>query len=189
MSNVTLRAEAAVYGGFVIAREGGVVFIRGAIPGELVEASVQEKKRDYAVAEVREVIEPSDARITPPCEYFGRCGGCQLQFMTYERQLMLKAEVLLDCLKRIGGIERELVSPALSGPEFGYRLRAQWKVSKEGAIGFYREGTREVVPISACPLLDSSVNEATSPHEGRRDRGSAGAARNMRRGRKRRAAD
>lgn len=155
-----LKAEAAVYGGYVIAREGGVIFIKGAIPGEVVEVSIEEKKRDYSVARVTEVVEPSDARVEPRCEYFGRCGGCQLQHMTYERQIALKAEVLNDCLGRIGCIEREL-EPTLSGPEFGYRLRAQWKVSKDGRMGFYREGTREVVPIDVCPLLSDSVNDAT----------------------------
>lgn len=156
----TLKAEAAVYGGYVIGRDEGVIFIKGAIPGEVVEVELEERKRDYSTARVREVLEPSPDRVEPMCGYFGRCGGCQLQYMSYARQLALKAEVLSDCLKRIGGIELALAGP-ISGDEFGYRRRAQWKVSKEGLMGFYREGTRDVVPIDTCPLLDISVNDAS----------------------------
>src|SRR5512139_3399608 len=85
-----VRAEMPVYGGYVICRDGKIVFIRGAIPGELVEIFVEEKKKDYSLATVRHIIEPSSYRRKPPCPVFGTCGGCQLQFMEYEKQALVK---------------------------------------------------------------------------------------------------
>lgn len=152
-----VRAEMPVYGGYVICRDGKVVFIRGAIPGELVEIAVEEKKRDYSLATARRIIEPSPYRRRPPCPVFGICGGCQLQFMEYEKQVSVKEEILLDALKRIGDIDITLM-PSMVGKEFRYRRRAQFKVSAHGAIGFYREGTREVVDIEECPLMVDEIN-------------------------------
>jgi 23S rRNA (uracil1939-C5)-methyltransferase len=156
-----IRADIAVYGGFVISRDEGVVFIRGALPGELVEVSVREKKKDYSVAEVTDIIEASSDRVEPRCPYFGDCGGCQLQFASYDKQVAMKTGVLLDCLNRIGNVEVDL-GPPLLGSDFNYRHRAQFKVSREGRIGFYRAGTRDVVPIESCPLMVGDINAALS---------------------------
>jgi 23S rRNA (uracil1939-C5)-methyltransferase len=155
----TLRAEIPVYGGYVIYRDGGVVFIKGAIPGELVEVSVDEKKKDYSVASVAQVIEPSSHRRTPPCSVFGICGGCHLQFISYDRQVSMKEEILVDALRRIGGIEIHLLPP-MTHTEFRYRRRGRFMVSRSGEIGFYREGTREVVPVEECPLMVDGINTA-----------------------------
>jgi len=151
------RPELPVYGGYAICRDGKVVFIKGAIPGELVEIFVEEKKRDYSVATARRILEPSPYRRTPPCPVFGTCGGCQLQFMGYEKQVSVKEEILLDALRRIGEMDITLM-PSMVGKEFRYRHRAQLKVSAHGAIGFYREGTREVVDIEECPLMVDEIN-------------------------------
>jgi 23S rRNA (uracil1939-C5)-methyltransferase len=153
-----VKAEAPVYGGYVISRNGGVIFIKGAIPGELVEVAISERKRDYSVASVTGIIEPSSHRVTPRCKYFGACGGCQLQFISYEKQVSMKNDILLDCLERIGGLHVDLL-PALAGRDFAYRRRGQFKVSGQGGVGFYREGTREVVPIEGCPLMVDEINE------------------------------
>lgn len=87
MMGTILKALTPAYGGYTIARDEKVIFIRGAIPGEVVEVEISEKKRDYAVAQARAVIEPSEYRVDPQCPVFGICGGCQLQFITYEKQL------------------------------------------------------------------------------------------------------
>lgn len=152
-----IRAESPVYGGYVIGRHEKVVFIKGAVPGELVEASIDERKRDYSVASVKDVIEPSPFRREPPCSIFGICGGCHLQFIAYEKQVTMKEEILLDALKRIGDINISLM-PSIIGGEFRYRRRAQFKVSNDGLIGFYKEGTREVVPVEECPLMVDEIN-------------------------------
>lgn len=154
-----MRADASVYGGYVISRDGKVVFIKGAVPGELVEVSIKERKKDYSIASVRNVIEPSPFRRMPPCNIFGICGGCHLQFIEYDKQVSIKEEILIDAMRRIAGMDVAL-EPSMTGKEFGYRQRAIFKVSPDGRIGFYKEGTREVVPVDRCLLMDEKINEA-----------------------------
>lgn len=154
-----LKAGSPVYGGYVIARDGKITFIRGAIPDELVAVTVEEERRDYIVASVEQVLEPSPSRRIPRCPVFGICGGCQMQFMEYGRQLLLKEEILRETFRRIGEHEVTL-QPSLSGREFGYRHRGQFKVSRDGVIGFFKEGSREVVPVESCPLMIDDINEA-----------------------------
>ncbi len=157
MMGTILKALTPAYGGYTIARDEKVIFIRGAIPGEVVEVEISEKKRDYSVAQARAVIEPSEHRVDPQCPVFGVCGGCQLQFITYEKQLSMKDEILLDACKRLGGFEIELGS-ALAGDQWHYRVRAQFKVSKDGTIGFFRSSSRDVVVFEACPLMVHEIN-------------------------------
>ena len=161
---ITVKAEIPVYGGYTIARgDGGVVFLSGALPGETVRADVSEKRKDYSVAAVSEVLEPSEGRTEPFCPHFGqnRCGGCHLQYASYDAQVAMKHAIIGDCLKRIAGIETVLQSP-ITGSDTGYRHRAQFKVSaqKGGLAGFFKTGTREIVPVRRCPLLAPPVNEA-----------------------------
>src|SRR3990172_10791276 len=115
-----LKSLMPAYGGYSIARDEKVVLIRGAIPGEVVEAEIEEKRRDYSTARVIGVVEPSEYRTEPKCPVFGICGGCQLQFMTYEKQLMIKDEILRDSLTRFGAIDT-VPGPALSAAQWNYR--------------------------------------------------------------------
>ncbi len=147
------------YGGYTLARDDGkVILIKGAIPGETVAVEVREKKRDYTLATVTQVVESSEFRVEPKCPVFGICGGCQLQYIAYERQLKLKEEVLLDSLGRLGGIE-VVTGPLLADRQWNYRHRAQFKVGREGTIGFFRESSRDVVDVESCPLMTDGINE------------------------------
>ena len=152
-----LKSLMPAYGGYSIARDEKVVLIRGAIPGEVVEAEIEEKRRDYSTARVIGVVEPSEYRTEPKCPVFGICGGCQLQFMTYEKQLMIKDEILRDSLTRLGAIDT-VPGPALSAAQWNYRHRAQFKVARNGEIGFFREASRDVVTFEECPLLTGEIN-------------------------------
>lgn len=159
----TLRAETPVYGGYIIARSasdgGKVIFVKGAIPGELVEISIEERKKDYCVASVEAIIEPSSFRREPPCKVFGRCGGCQIQFIEYEKQVSIKEEILIGTMGRIGGVDVQLM-PSLTDAEFRYRRRGQFKISQAGELGFYRRGSRDVIPVAECPLMVDEINDA-----------------------------
>ncbi|GBE02487.1 23S rRNA (uracil(1939)-C(5))-methyltransferase RlmD [bacterium BMS3Bbin06] len=158
-----MRFEASVplYGGYVLSRREGVVFLKGALPGEVVEAEITEKKRDYSVAEVREVLEPSADRVSPACGVYGICGGCHYQHISYSGQVRVKEAVLRDVLKRIGKIEVNLDSSIVSEP-WHYRKRVQFKVSKEGAVGFYRPLSHDVVQLKTCMLLSPELNVVLS---------------------------
>ncbi|MBI4685271.1 MAG: class I SAM-dependent RNA methyltransferase [Nitrospirae bacterium] len=110
---MVIKALSPVYGGYVISRADGIIFIRGALPEEIVEISITEKKKDYSVATVKNVIEPSPHRIEPLCPVFGTCGGCHFQFISYEKQVSMKEEVLIASLQRIGNIETPLECPLM----------------------------------------------------------------------------
>ncbi|HEB74835.1 MAG TPA: class I SAM-dependent RNA methyltransferase [Nitrospirae bacterium] len=154
-----MRLEALIplYGGYTLCRDDGVIFLRGALPGEVVEAEIVEKKRDYSVASVREVTVPSEDRIEPDCPVFGTCGGCHYQYITYERQVGMKEEIVLDCMERIGKTTVTLESALVSSP-WHYRKRAQFKVSPDGRIGFYRRQSNDVVELDGCLLLGPEIN-------------------------------
>jgi 23S rRNA (uracil1939-C5)-methyltransferase len=149
-----------VYGGFALARtdELGILFIRGALPGEKVEVRLGERKKDYAFADTIQVLSPSPYRVDPPCPYFGECGGCQLQHAAYPYQIEMKRGVLEEAFRRIG---RADVVPALAppGPQFGYRFRGQFKTDGEG-IGFFAERSRRLVAVSRCPLMIGRISVA-----------------------------
>lgn len=145
------------YGGYTVARDDKIILVKGAIPGEVVEVTFQEKKRDYTLATVSQVVEPSEHRVEPKCPVFGICGGCHLQYVSYERQLSMKEEVLADSLARLGGIEAGF-GPSMSGAQWHYRHRAQFKVSRQGNVGFFRESSRDVVEFEACPLMKEEIN-------------------------------
>lgn len=153
-----LKAETPVYGGFVIGRSEGVVFIKGALPGEMVEVEITEKKKDYSVAQVNEVLEASPSRVEPSCPSFGICGGCQLQHISYAEQVLMKNSILKDALKRLGGLEPDLLEPVY-GERSGYRHRGQFKVSPEGETGFFKEASRTVVPVRKCLNLTGRIND------------------------------
>jgi 23S rRNA (uracil1939-C5)-methyltransferase len=152
-----LKSTTPAYGGYSIARDDKVILIKGAIPGEIVEAEIEERKRDYSLARVVQVVEPSEYRVEPLCGVFGVCGGCQLQFISYEKQLQMKEEILADSLGRIGKIELTL-GERLSDAQWHYRQRAQFKVSKTGEVGFFREASRDVVTFDDCPLMCPEIN-------------------------------
>lgn len=152
-------ALSAAYGGSVVARrDGRVVLVKGAFPGERVLIRIDERKADYDTATVIGIEEASPRRVMPECRHFGTCGGCHLQYLSHAGQLEFKQQVLQDCLERIGGIDVAL-SPPLHGSEpWAYRVRGQFKVAGT-AVGFFREKSRDVVDIDHCPLMTRQVNE------------------------------
>lgn len=154
---ITLKADFPIYGGLAIGRrEGKVVMIKGAIPGETVEARIDLEKKDYSVASAVSVLDPSPDRVEPRSRYFGVCGGCQFQHVSYPRQVLLKEEVLKAALRRSAGIELDLDEPLVGSP-WNYRYKGRFKVSR-GKTGFFREKSRDVVDIAACALMRQEIN-------------------------------
>jgi 23S rRNA (uracil1939-C5)-methyltransferase len=157
MSTLELDAAAPVYGGMCLSRHEGVVFVKGTIPGERAVVEMRDKRRDYSIADAVEILKPSADRVEPRCSVYGRCGGCHYQHMAYDRQVGVKGEILLDCLKRIGKLDPPDVK-IITGRQWGYRVKAQLKISAGGALGFYRENSREVVPFETCHILDEGLS-------------------------------
>ncbi|RJQ50604.1 MAG: class I SAM-dependent RNA methyltransferase [Nitrospiraceae bacterium] len=159
MAVLVIKIDRPAYGGMSIGRhDGKIVMVKGAVmPGETAEVVIEDEKKDYLSASVKKIIEPSPRRIVPACKYSGRCGGCQLQHIPYDLQLEVKEEILRDCLRRLAKEETRLSGPLFDGNPWNYRVRGQFKVSREG-IGFCKNNSIEVVDIDSCPLMTEEIN-------------------------------
>ena len=155
---MTVTAGSPVHGGYVLARpEGmGVLFVRRALPGEVVSVRIVGRKREYAFAETMEVLSPSPRRVDPPCEVFGECGGCQLQHADYPCQLEMKTAILREAFRRIGKMD---VAPetAPPGEPFRYRYRGRFRVEGD-KVGFHAERSHRLVAVARCPLMIDVIN-------------------------------
>jgi 23S rRNA (uracil1939-C5)-methyltransferase len=154
-----LKAESIVHGGEALARhQGRVVFLRGAAPGDVVEAEVSGEGR-FERARALRVVERGGARVDAPCPIVDRCGGCPLQHVSYEAQLAAKEELTADALERIGGFARgsyQLLPIVRSPKEFHYRRRARMhRVS--GAWGF--AGPEGATAVDQCLLFEPLLQE------------------------------
>jgi len=164
-----VRVEKIVPRGLGLAfAEELTIFVPLAVAGDVLSVRIAQLKGKTAFAEIESVIVPSPHRITPPCEYFGACGGCDFQQMNYPAQLAAKVGIIRDNLHRIGKIEFESEIPIIPSPaEFGYRLRAQWHADTASKrIGYYRRNSRDLVDIEQCmvltPELQSKLTELRS---------------------------
>ncbi len=166
-----LSVDALAFGGRGVARvEDFVVFVTGAVPGDVARALVTKTKRRYAEARVLELIEPSPDRVEARCPSFGACGGCAWQNLDYGVQLEYKARQVRESLEHLGGLEDFQVLPALSMAEpWRYRNRADFAVgmSESGAIVGFRPPGRwdSVLPLSECHLLGHVVESVRATVE------------------------
>jgi len=151
---VRLDVERPVVGGRMIAREGGrVVLVRGAIPGERVEARIERVQRQVAWADTVRVLTASPDRVEVPAGL--TCGGQLLAHVSAARQRTLKGEILADALRRIGKIAVDGPIEVLSGPADGYRTRARLHL-RGGAAGFFDEGTHRLCDIAPARQLSAA---------------------------------
>ncbi len=140
--------------------EGLTVFVNGAVPGDRVLIKVTTLKKNYALGEMVEMINPSELRVQPPCEYFGNCGGCQIQNIAYKDQLRIKKQVVVDALERIGNLKGVQVEETL-GMENPYRFRnkSSFPLNSKGEMGFYKKRSHEIVPINTCLIQGEIVDK------------------------------
>lgn len=145
--------------------DGRICFVSGALPGEKVSARIISEKKDFLRLRTVRVLDRSSKRRVPTCPWFDRCGGCQIQHMTYAYQLEFKRLMLLDALTRNGKFDSLPTIPECkaSPREWGYRNKAAFPVapSQRGfAIGFFQKGSHKIVPIDRCPILDPDLVKA-----------------------------
>ncbi|MDB5809169.1 MAG: rRNA ((1939)-C(5))-methyltransferase [Betaproteobacteria bacterium] len=148
--------------------EGKVIFIQGALPGELVTYTSYQKKPSYELAQVGQVIEPAAMRVTPRCPHFGICGGCSQQHFDARAQVAAKQRVLEDNLKRIGKVECGSILPAIYGDAWGYRHRARFSaryVAKKGGalIGFREKRSSYVTDMKTCEVVPARISALLVP--------------------------
>ena len=141
--------------------DGFTLFVKDAVVGDTVEAKIVKPKKNYAYARLEKLLSPSPYRAEPKCTYYRQCGGCQLQALSYEKQLQFKQEKIRNNLVRIGGFDAAYVDSRME-PIVGmdepwhYRNKAQYPVgtNKDGNIvtGFYAGRTHSIIANTDCAL-------------------------------------
>lgn len=158
-----LRIEKFANEGVCVARENDkVIFVRYVLPGELVRVKIYKETKDYAVGEPLEILEKSTDRVDAPCPYFGLCGGCDFQMLSYEKQIEAKKSLVAETFRRIGKTEIEDRLEAVPSPaRLGYRNTETFKVNPlKKLIGFFRKDTKCVVDLKECLLAMPGINRA-----------------------------
>jgi 23S rRNA (uracil1939-C5)-methyltransferase len=157
--------------------DGRVVFITGAVPGDIVNVETFKKRKNYYEGKITQIIEYSEKRVEPKCSYFGTCGGCKWQNMSYEHQLFYKQKEVENNLKRIGKIEIPSLQPIMgSEKEYYYRNKMEFSFSdskwltqdqiqsdviieNKNALGLHIPGMWDkVLDISECHLQEDPSN-------------------------------
>jgi 23S rRNA (uracil1939-C5)-methyltransferase len=163
---IELGVTNLAFGGAGIAKIGKfVVFVTGAVPGDVVRARITKQKKRYAEARAQEIVTPSPDRILHRCPSFGACGGCVWQGLGYDVQLEYKTRQVRESLEHLGGLHDFELLPieGMSDP-WRYRNRADFSIGTHGGsavIGFRPPGRWDLVlPISECHLLDPGIERA-----------------------------
>lgn len=147
--------------------EGFSLFVKDALPGDVAKVRLTKVKKNYAYARLEEILAPSPDRVEAPCPFHRQCGGCQIQALSYERQLVFKQRKVENNLARIGGFSAELLGEIME-PVIGmdmpwrYRNKAQYPLGygKDGEIitGFYAGRTHAIIANTDC-LLGAPENK------------------------------
>ena len=155
--------------------DGKVVFIEGALPFEVVTASVYRKKSSFEKATLIAIVRESSQRVRPGCQHFGMhtgaCGGCKMQHLHVSAQVAVKQRVLEDSLHHIGKLKADNLLRPIEGPAWGYRYRARLSVRyvrKKGAVlvGFHERKSAYVADMSECPVLPPHISRLLLPLRG-----------------------
>lgn len=160
----SLAISKIIHGGYGLGRlaDGRVIMVRGVLPDEEVAVSIT-IEQGQAWGKVEKINRPSPARISPPCPYYGRCGGCDLQHGDYASQLTIKRAIVTDLLNRSPApairASAALVAPPLASPDiFHYRQRIRLEKAGHHHLGFRKFHSHEVLPIGRCLLAREELN-------------------------------
>jgi 23S rRNA (uracil1939-C5)-methyltransferase len=162
-----LSIEKLIYGGDGLARipvgndgRSMAVFVPFVLPGERVEAEIRQEKPGFARGSVAHLIEASPDRIEARCPYFQHCGGCHYQHIPYQRQLQFKADILRETLQRIAKIDLKSEIHLHASPPWNYRnrTRLQVRTTPEFALGYFRFGSHDFLPVEECPISSPLLN-------------------------------
>lgn len=147
--------------------DGKVVFIEGALPGEVVQVNVGRRKNQWEQGQVTAIQRESSQRVTPGCPHFGlhreACGGCKMQHLHPAAQVAVKQRVLEDNLWHLAKVRPEQVLRPIEGPAWGYRYRARLSVRhvvRKGVVlvGFHERKSRYVADMAVCPVLPPAIS-------------------------------
>ena len=180
-SNTSTTIQIQVHGianngsavGKVIGPEGDsqigiTAFVRDAAPTEIVEGSVTKTHKRHLEADFISIVTPSPHRVSPRCSHFGTCGGCDLQYMTYEAQLEAKNAMIAGMFRTLA-LEDNILQPIIASPEYGYRRRLTLHVEGGvigeieervgGRVGLYQRKSKTILPLSECPISVPAIED------------------------------
>lgn len=143
--------------------------IFGAIKGERVHITAQISSNKTSEIQLSQVIEKSIHRVDAPCIHFGECTGCQWQHISYQHQLSMKYQIVINAFKGVRDFDVKNIMPTLPSPkQYGYRNHARFTVSKrEGLLGFINKESRSHIAISECKIMDWRINEILASIQGK----------------------
>lgn len=163
LDEVEVTVEKLVAGGEGFARHDGIpLFIPRSAPGDRLRVRLIERRPDYGRAEIVAILTPGPGRRDPPCPFFARCGGCDLQHLDDAVQARAKAAAVVETLVRLGGVELPGEPEVVTASPFGYRLRTQLHTRQEAIgstgvapveVGYFARGSHELVAVDRCPIL------------------------------------
>lgn len=165
---IEVRIESMGYHGEGIAKvDGFPIFIEDAIEGELIKIKIIKVKSKYGYGKIMEIIEPSNNRRNPKCNLYNRCGGCNLQHISYEGQLNFKTNRVKDCISRIGGLKGFVMNQTLGMEDpYSYRNKVQLPVGRNTtnsnngvSIGFYAARSHEIINMNVCYIQDEVADK------------------------------
>lgn len=146
--------------------KGYTLFVKDTVIGDVAEVKVMKAKKNYGYGKLLKILKPSKDRVTPDCPVARQCGGCQIQMVSYDKQLEYKNRKVWNNLKHIGGIPEELLARVMEQPcgmkePYRYRNKAQFPIGRDRngklAAGFYVGHTHQIIPCDDC-LLGVKVN-------------------------------
>lgn len=161
-SRPVVEVGPVAHGGSCVARlDGQVVFVRHSLPGERVRIRVTDTTKRFLRADAVEVLQASPDRVEPPCALAGTCGGCDFQHVDPAAQRRLLADVVAEQLRRLAGIERDVVVEEVR-PTLGWRTRVTWSTTPDGRPGLRKHRSHEVVAVEHCPIAHPDLPDVTS---------------------------
>lgn len=148
--------------------DGKACFVPGALPGETVKVRIKQKKRRFIEAELQSVIEPSPDRVDPACPIYERCGGCDFQYCSDQKQLAYKQQILLQQFSRLAKVSPGLELTPISSAAWHYRRRARlschWSnKTHQLELGFRERNSKNIVPLNSCPVLEKKLECLLKP--------------------------
>ena len=143
----------------IVRLDGAVVFVPQAVRGETIDLKITKVMKTAAAGEIVKIHKPSPDRAQPECPDYGRCGGCDFQHLTYPEELWAKRQRVQDALTRLGGADIRVEEILGAKNPLHYRNKSQYPVGADGAIGFYRARSHQVVPVKRCLIQPEAADK------------------------------